>query len=137
MPKHVPTPTVQASSFVDTFCGSGTTVNRHKVAKTVTPTTPPSIAPSAFDALPESAYIREAGLVQCSKRPSSTAPLPFSAPTLWRMVKKGSFPAPQKISARVTCWKVSEVRQWMREQAAVGHAGGNPVQRKQSVVATA
>lgn len=101
------------------------------------PASKASINQSVFDALPDSAYIREAGLVQCSKRPSSTAPLPFSAPTLWRKVKAGAFPAPIKLSERVTCWKVSEVRQWMREQAGTGHTGGNPVKRKQSTTATA
>jgi prophage regulatory protein len=137
MPKHAPTPTAQAISIDDDACGSGIRRKRHKLAKTDTPDKTPSITPSAFDALPDSAYIREAGLVQCSKRPSSTAPLPFSAPTLWRKVKAGEFPAPRKISARVTCWNVGQVRQWMREQGATAHTGGNPVKRKQSATATA
>jgi prophage regulatory protein len=74
---------------------------------------------TGFDALPDSAFIREAQLVQSPKRPDSPAPLPFSAPTLWRMVAKGLFPKPIRISTRVTCWKVSEVRAWMAAQAAV------------------
>jgi len=71
-----------------------------------------------FDALPNSAFIRESQLVQSAKRPDSTAPLPFSAPTLWRLVAKGQFPKPIKLSSRVTCWKVGEVRAWMLAQAA-------------------
>lgn len=43
-----------------------------------------------FDALPDSAFIRESQLVQSPKRPDSPAPLPFSAPTLWRKVKAGT-----------------------------------------------
>jgi len=43
---------------------------------------------SVFDALPDSAFIREAQLVQSPKRPDVPAPLPFSSPTLWRMVAK-------------------------------------------------
>ena len=72
-----------------------------------------------FDLLPDSAFIRESQLVQSSKRPGSTAPLPFSAPTLWRKVKNGTFVKPYKLSERVTAWKVGEVRAWMAAQATV------------------
>ena len=81
--------------------------------------------PTGFDALPNSAYIREAQLVQSAKRPNSTAPLPFSAPTLWRMVKAGTFPQPVKFSSRVTCWNVGSVREWLAAQAALKY---NPTQ---------
>lgn len=67
----------------------------------------------SFDALPDSAYIREAQLVQSPKRPGSPAPLPFSAPTLWRMVRAGTFPSPAKLSKRVTAWRVADVRHWL------------------------
>jgi len=77
-----------------------------------------SINYSIFDALPDSAFIRESQLVQSPKRPEAPAPLPFSAPTLWRKVKAGTFPKPVKLSERVTCWKVGEVRAWMTAQAA-------------------
>lgn len=76
----------------------------------------PPIHPSNFDALPDSAYIREAHLVPSPKRPEYPAPLPFSAPTLWRMVKAGKFPKPTKLSARVTAWQVGQVRAWMAAQ---------------------
>lgn len=76
-----------------------------------------TIHTSVFDALPDSAFIRESQLVQSPKRPDHPAPLPFSAPTLWRKVKAGTFPKPIKLSERVTCWKVSEVRAWMTAQA--------------------
>ncbi len=72
---------------------------------------------SVFDALPDSAFVREAQLVLSPKRPEHPAPLPFSAPTLWRKVAAGTFPKPIKLSERVTCWKVSEVRAWMTAQA--------------------
>ena len=72
---------------------------------------------SVFDALPDSAFIREAQLVQSPKRPDTPAPLPFSAPTLWRKVKAGTFPKPIKLSERVTAFKVGEVRAWMTAQA--------------------
>jgi predicted DNA-binding transcriptional regulator AlpA len=74
---------------------------------------------SVFDSLPDSAWLRESQLVRSPKNlDSAVAPLPFSAPTLWRMVKAGKFPAPCKLSARVTAWKVSQVREWMTAQAA-------------------
>jgi len=71
----------------------------------------------SFDALPDSAFIREAQLVQSPKHPDRPAPLPFSAPTLWRKVKAGTFPKPVKLSERVTAWKVGTVRAWMAAQA--------------------
>jgi prophage regulatory protein len=76
-----------------------------------------TIHQSVFDALPNSAFIREAQLVQSPKRPDTPAPLPFSAPTLWRKVKAGTFPKPTKLSQRVTAFNVGEVRAWMLAQA--------------------
>ena len=76
-----------------------------------------AIHQSVFDALPDSAFIRESQLVQSPKRPDTPAPLPFSAPTLWRKVKAGTFPKPSKLSERVTAWNVGAVRAWMTAQA--------------------
>ena len=45
--------------------------------------------------------------------------LPISASTLWRMVKRGDFPAPTKLSTRVTAWRSEDVRRWVDETA--GH----------------
>jgi prophage regulatory protein len=39
--------------------------------------------------------------------------LPFSVATLWRMVKKKTFPAPVKLSENITAWKVEDVRSWL------------------------
>lgn len=77
-----------------------------------------TIHTSVFDALPNSAWLRESQLVRSPKNPDSAiAPLPFSAPTLWRMVKLGKFPKPTKLSARVTAWQAGQVRAWMTAQA--------------------
>ncbi len=70
---------------------------------------PTALIPS-FDTLPDSAFIREAQLVQSPKRPTTPAPLPFSAPTLWRKVAAGTWPKPIKLSERVSAWKVGECR---------------------------
>lgn len=71
----------------------------------------------SFDNLPDSAYIREAQLVQSYQRPNTPAPLPFSGPTLWRKVKKGDFPKPVKLGPKITAWKVGDIRAWLTQQA--------------------
>lgn len=90
------------------------------MAVPATPTTPTKEAPiqSVFDQLPDSAWLRVSQLVRSPKRPNSTAPLPFSAPTLWRMVRAGTFPAPAKLSARVTAFNCGDIRKWMAIQSA-------------------
>lgn len=42
--------------------------------------------------------------------------LPFSAATLWRKVKNGTFPKPVKLSDRITAWRVSDVQDWMESR---------------------
>lgn len=56
-------------------------------------------------ALPEVGFIRQAQLIP--------AIVPFSNATLWRKVKDGSFPAPVKLSPRVTAWDVRKIREWI------------------------
>lgn len=66
--------------------------------------TDPSTIPDAlknFDLLPDSANVRQPvvqGLFGCS------------AATVWRMVERGTLPAPRKLSARVTAWNVGALR---------------------------
>ena len=96
-----------------------------KRKESYTPVTPepkqasPTVVALVFEQLPNGAYVREAQLVQSPSRPNSQAPLPFSAPTLWRKVKAGTFPKSIKLSARVTAWKVEHVRNWLAEQEAL------------------
>lgn len=61
--------------------------------------------------LPETGYIRQAQLVKI---------IPFSAATLWRKVKDGSFPSPVKLSSRVTAWRVEDIRAWMEARINAG-----------------
>lgn len=61
-----------------------------------------------FDKLPDSAFVRQALLLG--------SVLPFSGTTLWRMVKDGHFPAPAKLGAGVTAWRVGAVRAWLHER---------------------
>lgn len=53
-------------------------------------------------------YIRQKQLLQI---------VPFSAATLWRKVKSKEFPAPLKLSERVTAWRVEDVRAWLKNRA--------------------
>jgi predicted DNA-binding transcriptional regulator AlpA len=61
-----------------------------------------------FDKLPDSAFVRQAQLLG--------SVLPFSGTTLWRMVKDGHFPAPAKLGAGVTAWRVGAVRAWLHKR---------------------
>lgn len=63
----------------------------------------------AFDDLPSTGYVRQSQLIP--------APVPFSSATLWRKVAAGKFPAPIKLSSRVTAWRVADVRAWLDAQA--------------------
>ena len=70
-----------------------------------------------FDALPDSALVRQAQLVRDPKYPTRPTPLPFSPATFWRRVKDGSFPKSVKLGDRITCWRVGDVRAWLAAQA--------------------
>jgi prophage regulatory protein len=54
--------------------------------------------------LPETGFIRQKDLLKI---------IPFSAATLWRNTKAGTFPKVQKLSERVSAWRVEDVRAWM------------------------
>lgn len=58
------------------------------------------------DTLPQIGYIRQRELIPTH--------VPFSPATLWRKVKTGEFPAPVKLSERITAWRVQDVRAWLR-----------------------
>jgi prophage regulatory protein len=77
----------------------------------------PSTMPS-FDDLPDSALARQSQLVRDPKHPTRPTPLPFSPATFWRKVKDGTFPKPVKLGARITAWRVGDVRAWIAAQAA-------------------
>jgi prophage regulatory protein len=48
--------------------------------------------------------------------------IPFSSATLWRKVKAGTFPAPVKLSERVTAWRAADVAAWMQARDDAGPA---------------
>ena len=59
-----------------------------------------------YGVLPATGFVREKQLIDGGI-------LPFSAKTLWRKVKDGTFVQPVKLGERITAWKVEEVRQWL------------------------
>jgi len=71
--------------------------------------------PSNAGRLPDTGYVRQSQLIP--------GIIPFSAATLWRKVKSGEFPAPTKLSARVTAWRVESIREWMEKRNL--HSGGS------------
>ena len=60
--------------------------------------------------LPAVGFVRQASILPV---------LGFSATTLWRRVKQGTFPQPIKLSERVTAWRAEDIHAWM---AAQGHS---------------
>ena len=53
----------------------------------------------------EEGYIRVNDLIKV---------IPFSASTVWRKARGGTFPKPVKLSEQITAWRVEDVRAWMR-----------------------
>ena len=70
----------------------------------MTTRTDPSAIPDAltnYNSLPDSAHVR---------LPVVRALIGCSSATVWRMVKRGTLPAPRKLSERVTAWNVGDLR---------------------------
>lgn len=42
--------------------------------------------------------------------------VPYSRATVWRKVRSGEFPAPVKLSERITAWRAADIRQWIEAQ---------------------
>jgi predicted DNA-binding transcriptional regulator AlpA len=57
--------------------------------------------------LPETGFLRQ---------PQVLIFIPISKATLWRRVAARTFPAPVKLSARVTVWRAEDIRRWIDEQ---------------------
>ena len=52
----------------------------------------------------------------CIRQKQLLKVVPFSASTLWRLIRLGKFPPPRKLSARVSAWPVSAVEDYLRDQ---------------------
>lgn len=64
--------------------------------------------------LPATGFMRERDLIGSAQ---ARGPIPFSHATLWRKVKSHQFPAPVKLSAGITAWRVEDVRAWIEQHA--------------------
>jgi len=67
--------------------------------------------PDELNELPKTGYVRQTQLLKF---------IPFSSATLWRKVADQSFPAPVKLSERVTAWECAKIREWMQNLPALG-----------------
>ncbi|MBS7348721.1 MAG: AlpA family phage regulatory protein [Comamonas sp.] len=66
-----------------------------------------------FDQLPDSAMLRLADFASGKGKPGI---VPASASSIWRWIKSGQFPAPIKISDKITAWRVGDIRVWLAQQ---------------------
>ena len=55
------------------------------------------------------------------RRPQVESRVGYGRSAIYEQMAAGTFPKPIKLSERVTCWKVSEVRTWMAAQTAHGY----------------
>lgn len=69
--------------------------------------------PTNINDLPDDALLRERVLVT---KPGHPGILPFASSTLWRKVAAKEFPEPIRLSARVTAWRMGDVRAWIAAQ---------------------
>lgn len=77
----------------------------------------PSYAELIANVVPNGGFIRQKTLLQ--------EHVPFSAATLWRLVKAGKFPKPVKVTDQITAWRTSDVQAWSKNPA--GYATSNEV----------
>lgn len=62
---------------------------------------------ATYGALPATGFVRLSDLRTI---------IPLSDSTIWRRVRQGTFPAPVKLSERVTAWRCESIRQWLDAQ---------------------
>lgn len=73
-----------------------------------TPILPPGspAIPATTLTLPETGFLRQ---------PQVLAFVPISKSTLWRRIQAHTFPAPVKLSERVTVWRAEDIRHWIAQ----------------------
>ena len=59
-------------------------------------------------------YITKDGKIRHIKaRPARAGLLPLGESTIWEKVRQGKFPAPHRLSERVTAWKLDDIQEWI------------------------
>ena len=67
-----------------------------------------SETPNKISGLEPGSYLRQSQLIPRI--------IPFSSTTLWRKITEGTFPAPIKLSERVTAWSAEDVQAWLNSR---------------------
>lgn len=62
--------------------------------------------------LPQTGFLRLKSII------APNGPIPVSKSTWWAGVKDGRFPKPMKLGARVTVWRVEDIRSLMENGAS-------------------
>lgn len=62
--------------------------------------------------LPKTGFLRQSEIIP--------KPIPISPATLWRKVKDGTFPAPIKLSERITAWRAEDIHDWIQSRSSDG-----------------
>ena len=60
--------------------------------------------------MPNYTTLPETGLLRIRQIIAPHGPIPVSKSTWWAGVKDGRFPKPMKLGARVTVWRVEDIR---------------------------
>jgi len=60
--------------------------------------------------MPPTPALPETGFVRLKSILAPHGPIPISKSTWWQGVRDGRFPKPQKLGARVTVWRVEDIR---------------------------
>lgn len=69
---------------------------------------------SISNILPEAGLVRIQQLIGNRKATPPIPPiLPFSKSTLYEMVKAGTFPKPVRLGARMSAWRVEDIRSFL------------------------
>ena len=62
--------------------------------------------------LPQTGFLRQSQIIP--------ALVPISSATFWHWVKAGKFPAPVRLSKRITAWRAEDIRARLDSHAANG-----------------
>lgn len=72
--------------------------------------------------LPETGFVRLSNIIGDTKaNPPIPAIIPVSKSNWWEGVKSGRYPQPIKISARVTVWRVEDIRAFIEKSPELSH----------------
>jgi hypothetical protein len=102
------------ADVADVVAGAAYGVARMNESKENTKMTNETMNIETAPTLPTTGYVRQAQLLG-NKGKGVPGVIPFSAATLWRKVAAKEFPAPVKLSAGITAWKVEDVREWINQ----------------------